>query len=165
MRNVRPVLIKTGRVFKLDKFDMIRSILMPAALPEIFTGLRIGFSLTLIGTLLGEMFASQRGLGFLLMNAIGLHNTDLLMAITTLLVAFAATVSIVLLHIDRRLRALVNQIGGRWRRSGQLRLLGPAASRVDCRRYRDRVCLAFRGRQPLKGLRECRPATRGLRLT
>ena len=37
-------------------------------MPEIFTGLRVGFSLTLIGTLLGEMFASQRGLGYLLMN-------------------------------------------------------------------------------------------------
>ena len=42
---------------------LIRWILLPAALPEIFTGLRIGFSLTLIGTLLGEMFASQRGSG------------------------------------------------------------------------------------------------------
>ena len=42
--------------------------------PGIFTGIRIGFSLTLIGTLLGEMFASQRGLGFRLIQAIGLHN-------------------------------------------------------------------------------------------
>ena len=49
-------------------------VLLPAAIPEIFTGIRIGFSLTLIGTLLGEMFASQRGLGYLLIQAIGLHN-------------------------------------------------------------------------------------------
>ena len=56
------------------------------AIPEIFTGIRIGFSLTLIGTLLGEMFASQRGLGFLLIQAIGLHNIRLIMALTLLLV-------------------------------------------------------------------------------
>ncbi len=105
VRNVRPVLIKTGRVLNLDSADMVRSVLFPAALPEIFTGLRIGFALTLVGTLLGEMFASQRGLGFLLMNAIGLHNIDLIMAVTLLLVVFAAVVSSVLLFYDRKLHA------------------------------------------------------------
>ncbi len=103
VRNVKPVLIKTGRVLDLSTADMVRSVLFPAALPEIFTGLRIGFALTLVGTLLGEMFASQRGLGFLLMNAIGLHNIDLIMAITLLLVIVAATVSSVLLFYDRKL--------------------------------------------------------------
>ena len=43
------------------------------------------------------MFASQRGLGFLLMNAIGLHNVDLIMALTFGLVVFAGTAGIVLL--------------------------------------------------------------------
>ena len=42
--------------------------------------------LTLIGTLLGEMFASQRGLGYLLIQAIGLHNVRVIMALTLLLV-------------------------------------------------------------------------------
>ncbi len=104
VRNVRPVLLKTARAMKLGKWDAMRRVLFPAALPEIFTGLRIGFSLTLIGTLLGEMFASQRGLGYLLMNAIGLHNIDLIMALTLLIVAASVTVSSVLLHFDRRLR-------------------------------------------------------------
>ncbi|MFZ9487794.1 MAG: ABC transporter permease, partial [Alphaproteobacteria bacterium] len=66
----------------------------------------IGLSLTLIGTLLGEMFASQRGLGYMLMNAIGLHNVDVIMSITFLLIVFAGAVSSILLAIDRRLRRL-----------------------------------------------------------
>jgi NitT/TauT family transport system permease protein len=103
VRNVRPILIKTGRVLHLSWPQMVTSILFPAALPEIFTGLRIGFALTLIGTLLAEMFASQRGLGFLLMNGIGLHNVELIMAITLMIVVFAAFVSTVLLHLDHRL--------------------------------------------------------------
>jgi len=103
LRNIKPILIKTGRVLDLGTFDIARSILFPAAVPEIFTGIRIGFALTLIGTLLGEMFAAQRGLGYLLMNAIGLHNIDLIMAVTLLLVVFAAAVSGILLAIDRRL--------------------------------------------------------------
>lgn len=104
VRNVRPVLIKTGRVLKLSPWRMVWRVLVPAALPEIFTGLRIGFALTMIGTVLGEMFASQRGLGYMLMNAIGLHNVDIIMAITLLLTVFAAAVSAILLAIDRRLR-------------------------------------------------------------
>jgi NitT/TauT family transport system permease protein len=101
--NVRPILIKTGRVLDYSTGEMVRRILIPAALPEIFTGIRIGLSLTLIGTLLGEMFASQRGLGHLLMSAIGLHNVDVIMAITFILIVFAALVSSALLAIDRRL--------------------------------------------------------------
>ena len=63
VRSTKPILVKTGRVLKLSPPTMVRSILFPAAVPEIFTGLRVGFSLTLIGTVLGEMFASQHGLG------------------------------------------------------------------------------------------------------
>jgi NitT/TauT family transport system permease protein len=103
VRNVKPVLIKTARVLKFGWFDMVTRVLFPAALPEIFSGLRIGFALTLIGTLLGEMFASQRGLGYMLMNAIGLHNVDIIMSVTFLLTLFAAVVSSILLGIDRRL--------------------------------------------------------------
>ena len=49
------------------------------------------------------MFASQRGLGHMLMNAIGLHNIDLIMSITFILIVFAAVVSSALLVINRRL--------------------------------------------------------------
>jgi len=103
VRNIKPILIKTARVLKLSPALMVRTILFPAAVPEIFTGLRVGFSLTLIGTVLGEMFAAQRGLGYLLMNAISLYNIDLIMSVTFLLVVFAASVNALLLAIDRRL--------------------------------------------------------------
>jgi NitT/TauT family transport system permease protein len=103
VRTIKPILIKTGRVHKLSPTATVREILFPAAVPEIFTGIRVGFSLTLIGTVLGEMFAAQHGLGYLLMNAISLYNIDLIMAVTFLLVLFAASVNTLLLAIDRRL--------------------------------------------------------------
>lgn len=107
VRNVRPIFLKTGRVLRLNRVTVITRIVFPAAMPEIFSGLRIGFSLTMIGTVLGEMFASQKGLGYLLMNAIGLHNVDIIMAITFMLVVFAASMSGLLLAIDRRLHRRV----------------------------------------------------------
>jgi len=105
VRNVKPVLLKTARVMGLSTAATIRTVIFPSALPEIFAGIRIGFSLTLIGTLLGEMFASQRGLGFLLMNAIGLHNVDVIVMLTFLLTGFAGLAGIVLLLVNRRITA------------------------------------------------------------
>jgi NitT/TauT family transport system permease protein len=102
--NVPPIFIRTASAMRLTSWDTIRSVLLPAALPDIFSGIRIGFSLTLIGTVLGEMFGSQRGLGYLLMTAIGLQNIEVIMSVTLLLVLVAATVNTVLLIQDRRLR-------------------------------------------------------------
>jgi NitT/TauT family transport system permease protein len=103
LRNLNPVYLKTARVQRLSPWQTASTILFPAAIPEMFTGIRIGFALTLIGTLLGEMFASQRGVGYLLMQAIGLHNVRMITALTLMLVCIAVTVSAVLLSIDRRL--------------------------------------------------------------
>ena len=103
-RGIPAVLLKSAAVMRLESGDKIRSVLLPAALPDIVTGIRIGFSLTLIGTILGEMFGSQSGLGFLLMTAIGLQNTRVIMAVTVLLIAFAATVSTLLLAFEKHLR-------------------------------------------------------------
>ena len=104
VRNLNPVYLKAARVLRLKPWQITASVLLPAAVPEIFTGVRVGFSLTLIGTLLGEMFASQRGLGFLLIQAIGLHNIRLIMALTLILVVIAVTASTILLAVDHRLR-------------------------------------------------------------
>jgi len=101
---VRPVLLRLSRVMHFGSLETLHTIVVPAVLPEMMTGLRIGFSLTLIGTILGEMFASQQGLGYLLMTAIGLHNVDLIMSVTLVLAVLAIAASAVLLTIDRRLR-------------------------------------------------------------
>jgi NitT/TauT family transport system permease protein len=103
VRNINPTHLRTARVLRLSSFDLVFKVLIPATLPEIVTGIRVGFSLALIGTLLGEMFGSQRGLGHLLMQAMSLHNIERILALTLLMVVFAAGVNAVLLGFDRRL--------------------------------------------------------------
>ena len=103
VRNINPTHLRTARVLGLSPSSLALKILFPAALPEIVTGIRVGFSLALIGTLLGEMFGSQRGLGHLLMQAMSLHNIERILALTLLLVAFAAGVNALLLALDRHL--------------------------------------------------------------
>lgn len=107
IRNINPIYLKTGRVLRLSPAETASKILIRAALPEIVTGIRVGFALTLIGTLLGEMFGAQRGLGYLLMQAMSLHNMETIMALTLLLVLFAASVSAGLLALDRQLHQRV----------------------------------------------------------
>ena len=105
VRNINPTHLRTARVMRMSFLDLTLNILLPAALPEIVTGVRVGFSLALIGTLLGEMFGSQRGLGHLLMQAMSLHNIERILALTLLLVVFAAGINALLLALDRRLHA------------------------------------------------------------
>ena len=110
LRNLNPVFSEDG-ARATDVAWQIAAASCFQPVPEIFTGFRIGFSLTLIGTLLGEMFASQRGLGYLLMQAIGLHNIRMITAVTFILVCVAVTASALLLAIDRRLRRHMFGIG------------------------------------------------------
>ncbi|HVJ22657.1 MAG TPA: ABC transporter permease subunit, partial [Burkholderiales bacterium] len=102
-RSINPTHLRTARAMRLSPFVLTSKILIPAALPEIVTGIRVGFALALIGTLLGEMFGSQRGIGHLLMQAMSLHNIERILALTLLLVVFAAGVSGLLLALDHRL--------------------------------------------------------------
>jgi NitT/TauT family transport system permease protein len=102
LKNTSPVLTKTARVLRLTPLETARTVLLPAALPEIVTGLRIGFSATLLGTLIGELFASDQGIGFMLIRAMEAHKVLDIMALTLLLFAFAAVANALLLMVERK---------------------------------------------------------------
>jgi NitT/TauT family transport system permease protein len=103
VRNIKPVYLKTGRVMGLSTAQVLFTIALPAAVPEIFTGLRIGISGALIGVILCEMFGSSHGVGFRLMNAMANNVVTDISAITLILITVAAVLSGVLMVIDERL--------------------------------------------------------------
>lgn len=103
IRQMKPVYRRTSQVMRLSPAQNAFTVIMPAILPEIISGVRLGFSLTLLGVLIGEMFASQRGLGFLLTSAINLGQIDTIMAIALLLTVFAVTCNALMMRFDRRL--------------------------------------------------------------
>lgn len=107
VRNVRTVHLKTARVMGLSRTETWLSILLPSSIPEVFTGIRIGVSLTFIGTILSEMFGSHQGIGYMLMQAIGNSSGDLIMSLAFLIIVFAISVSTALLAVDRRLHRRV----------------------------------------------------------
>jgi NitT/TauT family transport system permease protein len=102
VRNLPPVLIRTARVLRLSPGRTMLWVLVPACLPEIVDGLRISFSLSLLGVLIGEMFSSQRGLGFLLVNGMAQHNVPLSTAVVTVIVIMAIAANTLMLRLGGR---------------------------------------------------------------
>ena len=102
VKNIQPVLLRTARVLRLSPTQTALSVLAPAVTPEIITGLRVGFALTLLGVLIGEMFASQRGLGFLIINGIEVHDVRMMTTVTLIVVVFAVVANSLMLTLDRR---------------------------------------------------------------
>jgi NitT/TauT family transport system permease protein len=105
IRNIPPVLLRTARAMRLSRLDLVRNIMLPAALPEIVTGLRIGFSTTFLGTLMGEMFASSEGLGFMMIRAMDIHNVPDIMALTLLAFLVATTANTLVLAMEKRVHS------------------------------------------------------------
>jgi NitT/TauT family transport system permease protein len=101
---IKPVYWRTGRALRLSPQQTALTIALPAVVPEVLAGARIGFSLTLLGVLIGEMFASQRGLGFLITRAMGLGDIATIMAVAVFLSVFAVGSNALLLQLDRLAR-------------------------------------------------------------
>jgi NitT/TauT family transport system permease protein len=97
---IKPVLWRTAHAMRLTTRQTALTIALPAVLPEVIAGARLGFSLTLLGVLIGEMFASQRGLGFLIMSAMGLGDIATIMALAVFLSVFAIATNALLLWLD-----------------------------------------------------------------
>jgi NitT/TauT family transport system permease protein len=102
VRNIPPVYIRAAHAMRLTPGQMFLHVLVPASVPEIVTGFRFGFSLTLLGTLIGEMFASQRGIGYLLVKSMENNSSDVIVALALLLVVIATLASWLLLALERR---------------------------------------------------------------
>ena len=107
IRNIPPVYLKSARTLHLSGWQTIVTMLFPAALPEIVAGLRIGFTLTLLGVLLAEMFAAKQGLGSLIINAMQLMQAEEMLSVAVVLFAFAALANALLLWIEHRLHRRV----------------------------------------------------------
>jgi NitT/TauT family transport system permease protein len=69
MRQIDQVLVKVGRSFRANPWQMSLKIYMPAMRHPIINGMRLGMGVALIGTLLAETKISNRGIGFLVIQA------------------------------------------------------------------------------------------------
>lgn len=81
IRNVRRTLIDSALTLGAGERDLIRHVLLPAALPSIFTGLRGGMGIAWGSLVAAEMLpGSISGLGYLITHAQSFARTDIVMA-------------------------------------------------------------------------------------
>jgi ABC-type nitrate/sulfonate/bicarbonate transport system permease component len=66
---IDPTLRETAQAYRIGRRDYIRSVLVPAASPQIFAGLRVSLSLALIMMVVSEMVASTNGIGYFVLQA------------------------------------------------------------------------------------------------
>jgi NitT/TauT family transport system permease protein len=75
---------------------------LPAMLPDVLTGLRLGASLALLGVLLGELMASSGGIGWVLTQLVGNFQPDRLFALIAAISIFAILVNWLLSALRQR---------------------------------------------------------------
>lgn len=68
VRGVDPVMLGTARTLGCSRWDTLRKIIVPAALPMILTGMRVSLGMGLALVILAEMLAAETGVGFLILD-------------------------------------------------------------------------------------------------
>jgi len=69
VRGLDPILLETTSVYGVRPLDRLRGVVLPAASPRIFAGLRTALSLALILMVISEMEASTNGIGFFILQS------------------------------------------------------------------------------------------------
>jgi len=69
VRGIDPTLRETARVYRIGALARLLSVVLPAASPRIFAGLRTALSLSLILMVISEMEASTNGIGFFVLQS------------------------------------------------------------------------------------------------
>lgn len=69
MRQIDRVLIRVGRSFRATTWQMVSKVYLPAMRAPVINGVRLGLGVAIIGTLLAETKLSNRGIGYLVIQA------------------------------------------------------------------------------------------------
>jgi putative hydroxymethylpyrimidine transport system permease protein len=111
LASVDPDLLKVMRTLDGNRWATLRRVEAPAALPSMFSGLRIAATYAPIGAVFGEYAGSQNGLGYVMIQAIPQLETDLVFA-----AIFILTFEAILLFIAV---SVLERITCPWAREGK----------------------------------------------
>ncbi|HEV8441649.1 MAG TPA: ABC transporter permease subunit [Methylomirabilota bacterium] len=106
-RDVDATLITVAASMGATRWQIGRKVLLPAVLPSVLAGMRVGMVFAMLGVLLAEMFAGNRGMGFLMQRLAMAFKAPELFAATAVVSVISIAVVLGLEHLNQRL--------GRWR--------------------------------------------------
>lgn len=75
VKRINKVFVESAYTLGASERQILSNVVMPASLPSIFTGLRVGIGIGLMCTVAAEMIAVKSGLGYLIMESMNLIDT------------------------------------------------------------------------------------------
>ena len=104
IRSVDPRLLELGRSLRATRRQELTTLEIPAALPNILGGMRVGVTLAVVGAIVGEWAGAERGLGVLINLARGsLFDIPLMFAALLTLALLGIGLYLAVVVVERRL--------------------------------------------------------------
>jgi sulfonate transport system permease protein len=103
-RQTPPALREVGRVYGYTPRQQVLEIVLPHAVPTLFTGLRLGFTKAWLSLVVVELVASSEGLGYLIVYGRQLFQLDQVMAAVIVVGAIGYAIDRVLDWAERRVK-------------------------------------------------------------
>ncbi len=94
-RNIDPILIRAAQNLGAKKWDVMKEVILPGAMPQIIAGLKVMLGIAWTCIISAELVAAQEGLGFMIMNGKEYFQTDtvllgmLLISLTVIIIDVA----------------------------------------------------------------------------
>ena len=102
LRSVPPEMLDLAATLRGGRWDVLRRIRFPCALPSLFAGMKGAMALALFGSVVGEFVASEHGLGYVILAAQGTFDTPRVFAAIFVLAAGGMVLFWILSLLERR---------------------------------------------------------------
>jgi len=102
VKNVDPVLVKSARSMGASHLMIFGKVVLPSAVPSIFTGMRLSATHAILILIAAEMIGASAGLGYLILSAEYSFNIRNMYVGIIALALFGITVNYLLLHLEAR---------------------------------------------------------------
>ena len=103
LKSVDPDAINLRKVLKANAWQILLKVRIPAALPFVFSGTKIGVSVSVIGAVIGEWVGAKAGLGYLMIHANAQLRVDLIFAAIFALSVLGAGLFVLVSLLERLL--------------------------------------------------------------
>jgi sulfonate transport system permease protein len=105
IRQVDPKLLEMGRVIGLPRLRLVRTVILPGALPSVLLGVRLALTNAWLALVIAETVGAPAGIGFMATNAREFLQTDVIVLVIVLYALIGLSTDLIARALERRLLA------------------------------------------------------------